>query len=382
MKKFVSLFLSAVLVFSLFGIETSALKYNSISARAALLMNADSSEVIYGQNIDAKLPMASTTKIMTTILTLESGDLDTEFVVPDEALKTEGSSMYLHEGEMVTKLELCYGMMLPSGNDAANAAALTLGGSYEEFAEMMNEKASEIGMLNTNFVTPSGLHDENHYSTAYDMAILTEYALENEDFRKICGTKNVRLSSENWEYDKYLSNSNKLLDRYESCIGVKTGFTDEAGRCLISAAEKDGVTLIALTFHASDDWNDHTRMLDYGFSVTKSVEISNYTKSYSCNVVGGEKNTISCRTEYVPEIAVTNGVFPEISEEIHLSDFVYAPIKSGDKIGYVSYFIGDKNILSVDILSSEDVNYKNTPVKISFYDMILGWFKNFIVKIE
>ena len=176
--------------------KTNAAENISLSAKAAVLIEAETGTIILAKNENRKLPMASTTKIMTTLLTLESGDLDKVYAVPDEALMTEGSSMGLCFGESVTKNELCYGMMLPSGNDAANTAALLISGSFESFAQRMNRRASKIGMNNSNFVTPSGLHDEKHYSTAYDMALLTREALKNERFCEICRTKSIKLSSD------------------------------------------------------------------------------------------------------------------------------------------------------------------------------------------
>ncbi|MCX7658505.1 MAG: D-alanyl-D-alanine carboxypeptidase, partial [Oscillospiraceae bacterium] len=216
----------------------------SVSAASAVLIEAQTGKVLYAKNENEKRPMASTTKIMTALICLESGNLDEQFVVDSSAIKVEGSSMGLVEGDIVTKRSLCIGMLLPSGNDAANAAAIKIAGSFEKFAEMMNERAVKIGMLNTHFVTPSGLDADGHYSTAYDMALLAREALKNPDFKAICSQKNIKLSYGNPPYDRWLKNTNKLLTYYNGCIGVKTGFTDAAGRCLVSATERNGVCLI------------------------------------------------------------------------------------------------------------------------------------------
>lgn len=246
-----------------------------IAARAAVVVEYETGKVLYEKNADLQLPMASTTKIMTTLLTLESDNIDDWFTVDSEAIKVEGSSMGLSEGEVITKRILAYGMMLPSGNDAANAAAVAVSGSIEGFVRLMNEKAENFGLTNTHFVTPSGLDDytDEHYSTALDMANLTRLALSNETFREICGTKSICLEFGDGE-SFWLSNSNKLLSSCEGVIGVKTGFTDKAGRCLASACERDGVTLICVTLSDPNDWYDHTNLYDYCFSLAGAVNLT------------------------------------------------------------------------------------------------------------
>ncbi|MCD7731146.1 MAG: D-alanyl-D-alanine carboxypeptidase [Oscillospiraceae bacterium] len=377
MKKIICVVMAAVTVMLLGFPRARAVETLSVSAKSAIVIDAQTGAVIYAKSENTHLPMASTTKIMTTLLLIESGDLDTEFVVDDEALLTEGSSMYLRSGDMVTKRELCYGMMLPSGNDAANASALKLAGDYEGFAAMMNKRANSIGMMNTSFVTPSGLHDENHYSTAYDMSLLAREAMKNELFREICSTQSIRLSSENWSADKYLSNTNRLLNKYEYCIGIKTGFTDEAGRCLVSAAEKDGVTLIAVTLNAPDDWNDHIKMYEYGFKAAQKQPIDGASDSLEAEVVGGDSDRVKCRLAEAPMCTAVNGVMPEITEEIHMKEFSYAPVLSGDKLGYAEYSIGGEVIAEVDIVADEDCAYRFAEAEISLYNKLIDWLKGF-----
>lgn len=375
MKKIIAFVLCAVVTAAALSVRADA-----VSAKAYILMDAQTGEVIIAKNESARLPMASTTKIMTTLLTLESGDLDSEFVIDDRALLTEGSSMGLCYGDAVTKRELCYGMMLPSGNDAANASALNLAGEYTDFADMMNDRARKIGMKNTNFVTPSGLHDKEHYSTAYDMALLTREAMKNEDFREICKTKSIKLSSENWQGDKYLTNSNKLLTKYEYCIGVKTGFTDEAGRCLISAAKKDGVTLICVTLNAPDDWNDHITMLNAGFASAKLAEPQDISREFTVAAVGGESDSVPCKLAEIPKFTAVNGFLPEITEKIYMPDFVYAPLKCGDTVGYVEYSTENGVIGRADIVSAEDCAYNVCEVEKPLYTIIIDFLKGFFVK--
>lgn len=374
MKKFICGAAALLIAFCLFA-DVFAVGTVSVSAKAAVIIDAQTGAVIFAKNENTKLPMASTTKIMTTLLLLESGDLDSEFVIDDAALLTEGSSMNLLQGDTVTKRELCYGMMLPSGNDAANASALKLAGDYGSFAEKMNKRAYSIGIKNTNFVTPSGLHDKDHYSTAYDMALLTREALKNDLFREICSTKSIKLSLESRESDKYLTNTNKLLTKYKYCIGVKTGFTDEAGRCLVSAAEKDGITLIAVTLNAPDDWNDHIKMYDYAFGVTKKCPVDGYTDFFEADVAGGVQSKIKCKPAEIPMCTSVNGSMPEITERIHIKRFIYAPVKSGDKVGYAEYLCGDDVIAEIDIVAEQDCGYAASEVKTSLYDCLINRLK-------
>lgn len=375
MKKFICA-AAALLIALCFFMEAYAAEPISVSAKAAVIIDAQTGAVIFAKNENTKLPMASTTKIMTTLLLLESGDLDSEFVIDDAALLTEGSSMNLLSGDTVTKRELCYGMMLPSGNDAANASALRLAGDYGSFAEMMNKRAYSVGMENTNFVTPSGLHDENHFSTAYDMSLLAREALKNDLFREICGTKSIKLSLESRESDKYLTNTNKLLTKYKYCIGVKTGFTDEAGRCLVSAAEKDGITLIAVTLNAPDDWNDHIKMYELAFRAAKKSPVDGHTDSFEAKVAGGEQSTVRCKLAEIPMCTSVNGSMPEIRERIHIRKFIYAPVSSGDAVGYAEYLCKDDVIARISIVAEQDCGYAYSEVKTSFCDRLINRLKD------
>lgn len=320
-----------------------------ISAVSAILINADTGEIIYEKNAHEKRAMASTTKIMTALLTLESGQLDKRFTVDDMAIKVEGTSMGLREGDIVTRRALCYGMLLPSGNDAANAAAVNISGSMSAFAEKMNEKAAELGMENTNFVTPSGLDADGHYSTAYDMALLTSYALKNSEFKKICGSSSAALEYGNPPYRRTLYNSNKLLSQYSGCIGVKTGFTDNARRCLVSAAERDGITLIAVTLNAPDDWSDHAEMFDYGFSLLTPYEVM--PDSFAIPVIGGEAEKITAVPEKSKLIGIMDGESDNITVEYYVPEFIYADIEKGDKLGLAKIYYNNTEITSIPLVA-------------------------------
>lgn len=353
MKKlvFICIFIIYVLFFSL---KVNAISDDSISAESYVLIEANSGEIIAANNELQQRPMASTTKIMTTLLLIESGNLEDEFVVDNNAIKVEGSSMGLCENDVVTKLSLAYGMMLPSGNDAANQTAVLLSGNISDFAYLMNHRAQKIGMKNTNFVTPSGLHDDNHYSTAYDMALLTREALKNDLFKKICSTKKAQTVFGNPPYERWLVNTNKLLHMYDYCTGVKTGFTDEAGRCLVSSAEKDGITLICVTLNAPNDWNDHIKLYNYGFSVTTLNKIDYDFSKLSVNIVGGEKDTLSVIPDNAVVYTEINGIKPDITSKVILEKFIYAPVNKGDIVGKINFYSNGKQICTANLITNDN----------------------------
>ena len=373
LKRFICSIISVVIgIISVNQLQVGALE---VSAKACIMIEAVTGNVIYEKNSHDRLPMASTTKIMTTILSLESGDLDTQFTVDSNAIKVEGSSMGLLEGDIVTKRALCYGMMLPSGNDSANATAIKLGGSFENFAKMMNDKAKQIGMNDTLFVTPSGLDEGGHCSTAYDMALLTRYALKNPDFREICGTYTAQVNFGNPPYDRWLKNSNKLLNMYDGVIGVKTGFTDDAGRCLVSACERDGVTLIVVTLNAPNDWNDHTSLYDYGFSQVSMQSPIN--ENFEVNLVGASKDTLSL--ERSAEVLLPNvvGCSADYKTKVYLNEFEYAPISKGETLGRVEYLLDGEVVSTCSLISSEEVLKVKKDVKLSFKEKILKFIYQF-----
>ncbi len=323
-----------------------------ISAVSAILIEADSGTVIWEKNADEKRAMASTTKIMTAILTIEAGDLDREFVVDSYAIRVEGTSMGLQEGDRVSRRDLLYGILLPSGNDAANAAAVDVGGSMGGFVEMMNAKAEELGLTSTHFVTPSGLDAKGHCTTARDLASLTAYAMKNEIFRSIVCCTSAQVEFGNPPYLRTLSNSNKMLTRYDGAIGVKTGFTDNARRCLVSAAERDDVTLIAVTLNAGDDWNDHTKMLDYGFSCVFS-----YPLELNCServAVAGTGQSVGV---YAEEACIS--LLPEqrerLTRRVLLPKFVYGDVRQGDVLGCIEFCIDGSVIRTCPLYAASSV---------------------------
>lgn len=345
-----------------------------VSAKSAIVIDADTGEIIYGKNESEKLPMASTTKIMSTLIVLEQGNLDEEFVVDADAIKVEGSSMGLKEGYKVTLKKLCYGMMLPSGNDAANAAAVRVSGSVDKFVDLMNERAEEIGLKNTHFVTPSGLDDytDDHYSTAYDMAVLMKTALKNETFREIIGTKKTTVDFGNGKTN-YLVNSNKLWSYCDGIIGGKTGFTDKAKRCLVSACERDDTTLICVTLNAPDDWNDQTTLYDQCFLKYKSVSLMPSADTFKLPVVGGSVSFVEAECKNVKK-GVLGGDISSVSQNIVILPFYYAPVKDGDVLGEVRFQKNGEVIAVSPITAVSDVTKSNETL--GFLDRIELFFKN------
>ena len=324
------------------------------SAKSAIVYCPDNGEILYAKDAYTRRQMASTTKIKTTVLTIESGDLDRYFAVDREAIMVEGSSMGLLPDDIITKRMLCYGMMLPSGNDAANAAAISVGGSVDRFVQKMNEKAKALGLDDTNFVTPSGLDDytDEHYSTAYDMARLTAYALENDVFRDVCSTPNIRLELGNDERALWLYNTNRLLSTLNGCIGVKTGFTDKAGRCLITACERNGVTLICVTLGDPNDWQDHVNLYNKCFSQVCGYDIGGF--SVKIPVVGGNEDIVTLKCEKTAVI-LNKGENTALEKTIIVPRFIYAPVSNGTTVGKVIYKLNGEIITTLDLMLSEDL---------------------------
>ncbi len=273
-KKLLIFPLIAVLLTGLIPQKASASV--SVSARSAIVMEQGSGRILFDKDAFTPRRIASITKIMTAILAIESGKMDEMVKVSEKAVRAEGSSIYLIPGEKIKLEDLVYGLMLRSGNDAAVAIAEHIGGSLDGFVFLMNQKAEEIGMKNTHFENPHGLDDhENHYSTAYDMALLTRYAMNNKDYGKISGTKVYKTPHPTESWNREWNNKNRLLSDYEYSTGGKTGFTKRAKRTLVTTASKGGLDLIAVTLNATgqSDWNDHIQMYEMGFKTYRLAEV-------------------------------------------------------------------------------------------------------------
>ncbi|MBQ8918318.1 MAG: D-alanyl-D-alanine carboxypeptidase [Oscillospiraceae bacterium] len=345
-----------------------------VGAKSAVVMEALTGRVVFWQQGDTPMPMASTTKIMTTLLALEQQNLDDPLVVDGGAIRVEGSSMGLREGDTVTLRALCYGMMLASGNDAANAAAVRSAGSMEAFVEQMNERAAQLGMKDTHFVTPSGLDAEGHQSTAYDMALLMRAALQVPQFCEIAAAKTARLEYGNPPYARSLTNHNKLLWNCEGVMAGKTGFTKGAGRCLVSAAEREGISLICVTLGCPDDWNVHAQLYDRCFGLLQPVEL---TAGQVClPVVGGESPVeVQPQEELILPLTAEEADMLEI--KVLLPRFVYAPVKRGDLLGRLECRVGDTVFYICPLVAQQDAarNFEPTAEKPCLWERLLAWVK-------
>jgi D-alanyl-D-alanine carboxypeptidase/D-alanyl-D-alanine carboxypeptidase (penicillin-binding protein 5/6) len=340
----------------LFGttITAEAAEIGRVGAKAAIVIDAYTGRVLFAQNEHEQLPIASTTKIMTALLALEQNDIYAEFEVDERSILVEGSSMGLQKGDLVTLYALAQGMLLASGNDGANAAAARMAGSLPAFSRMMNAKAQEIGMRNSSFVTPSGLDAEGHYSTAYDMALLTQHALRNYDFASICREYRMRARYGNPPYDRWLTNHNRLLNLYEYTVGVKTGFTRKAGRCLVSAATRGGVTLIVVTLNCPDDWDIHEYLYEKCFPMLQLQDITENLILPQVPVTGGTQAAIQAAKYESPMFPVpVDGAVIEYATAAPA--FLYAPVRRGQSIGYVDIKLNGEVVFTITLISGDNV---------------------------
>ena len=327
----------------------------ALSAKYAVLIDAETLQVLYAKDCDVRAPVASTTKIMTALLLLEAGEPERTFAVTDEMVRVEGTSMGLRGGDTVSRYALACGMLLASGNDAANAAAIHLAGSLPAFADLMNRRAAEIGMTRTHFVTPSGLDAEGHLSTAWDMALLGREAMLNPLFREISSKASIRVSYGNPPFTRTLSNHNRLVRELPGCVGIKTGFTDKAGRTLVSAVERDGRTLIAVTLRAPNDWEDHRRLYDYGFAQFHPIALDDACVPVArMPVAGGGMSWVNVMLYETPVAHVRVMPF-HIRRELLLRPFEYAPLPAGKVVGTARYYAGDVLLAEVPLVTQAAV---------------------------
>jgi len=359
MTKILLLVLILVLAFNVVYAETSLNPH--VTARSSILMDRDSGRILYSHNAHTKLPEASTTKIMTALVAIEYGNLDEKVKVNNKSVGVEGSSIYLQKDEEISLRDLVYGLMLRSGNDAANAIAYHISGSVEGFCKLMNYKAKKIGAVNTNFTNPHGLHNDNHYTTAYDLALITREALKNEEFRKISST--VKWVSDR-DTNKYFYNKNKTLWQYKDGDGVKIGFTKKAGRCLVSSATRENMQLIAVVLNDGNWFNDCYALLDYGFNnYNREVIVPNNKLIKEINIINGQKDTLVVKTQREIAYPLKQNEINEIKKVVNIPESIKAPIKKDQKIGTISVFLNDKLINNLDLLSNESIDAKTNMQK-------------------
>lgn len=340
-----------------------------VSAKSAVLMCADNGEVLYERNADEKMNIASITKIMTAILVIENCDnLNTTVTIKSEYCNLEGSSMYLEAGKKYTLKELLLGMMLASGNDAATALACYISGDIDSFAELMNAKAKELGMANSSFKNPHGLDEEGHYSTAHDMAVLMSYCMTNPDFCDISSCKSRDIGKLTFV------NHNKLLWNYDGCIGGKTGFTESAGRTLVSCAKRDRMKLVCVTLGAPDDWNDHAKLYDYGFENYKETSFLSGEFSFDIPIIAGEK----ANTVLVPEndIVILGNKSDIVKARFEIPRLVFAGGLAGEKAGVIKVFVNGELAEEENLVYTDNVN-KDISQQLSLWERVVRVFDRF-----
>lgn len=333
-----------------------------ISAESAIVIEASSGDVIWSKNCNEKKPMASTTKIMTALVALSNCDIQKTVKISPLAVGVEGSSIYLYNGEELTMEQLLYAMLLESANDAAAAIAIEVGGSIEGFADMMNSMAKKLGLESTSFENPHGLDGENHYTTAKELALITREAMNNETFRKIVSTYKTTIPLNNTNGVRLLINHNKLLKSYDGAIGVKTGFTKKSGRCLVSAAERDGVEYICVTLNAPSDWNDHKRLLDYASSLYERKTLcSEGEYTYTLPLVGADGDSVVASNKDSLSVILPRDC-SNIEYVIELPRFHFGGVNEGEELGRLLFMLDGKVIAQTPMCADKavaDVKQKN-----------------------
>ena len=338
------------LLFAAAPAKAEGQKPESLSSLSAVLYEPESGRVLYEKDAHTPRPMASTTKLMTALLAMENA-------APDQNLG-------LREGDNISMLDLVTGLLLESGNDAANTIALTVSGSLPAFAEKMNQKAKELGMKDSVFVTPSGLDQGGHSSSAYDMALLGAAVMRNPALAAICAKKSAVIELGNPKHKATVVNHNKLLNLYPYAVGMKTGFTKKSGKCLVSSAKKDGVTLVAVTLNGGDYWNDHIKLFDYGFSQVEAVQLEAPCLP-DIAVTGGCTSRVQPRMEKPPAVTLLKG------EKEKLVAFEWAPVAAGQLLGSVRYLVGDRELCRLPVTAAYTVDAR--PVA-GYKDQAKRWF--------
>ncbi|MDD4169878.1 MAG: D-alanyl-D-alanine carboxypeptidase [Desulfotomaculaceae bacterium] len=332
-----------------------------IVGQAAVVIDSKNGQVLFEKNPHQRMYPASTTKTLTAIIALENFGLPDLVTIPKNACNIEGSAIGLQEGEEISMEHLLYSMLLNSGNDSAVAIASHYGSSVDGFMGLMNEKAAEVGAVNTHFKNPNGLPDPEHYTTAYDLSLIARYAMQNEEFRKIVATKTKTIQREDPKAQTYLLNSNKLLWRYEGAVGTKTGYTEAARQCLIATAVRQDRELIAVVLGSEGGsiWDDTTTLLDYGFTNFKPLNIvESGSHITDVPVRYGVSGAVPALAGYSLTFNIPTDKPNEIRQEVKLKEKITAPIEAGDELGEVIYYFGEQEIGKVCLLSRQEMPRK------------------------
>ncbi len=327
-----------------------------VSAKSAMLIEASTGRVLFEQNANEKMPMASTTKVMTALLALENCDPDETVEVSPNASGIEGSSIWLSTGEHMSLSDMLFGLMLSSGNDAAIAVAEHVAGSVDGFVAMMNEKAKEIGAYDTCFVNPNGLPSEGHYTTAHDLAMICAYAMRIPYFCEIVKTQYKTIPWEGHEWDRVVKNKNKILWNYEGGNGIKTGYTDAAGKCLCAAAMREDMQLIAVVLDAPDMFRDCTKMLDYGFdSFSMRTLVVSGEFVGDVKVAHGKEDGFGICTQQDVAYPLTDEENSRVQKKVYIEDTVEAPVAKGQLVGTIDIWLDGKRVYSANLTAPTEI---------------------------
>jgi len=351
-------FLILLILFSLFTSQPSSAAAPEITGEAAVLLDGKNGHVLFEKNPHQKIYPASTTKILTAIVALENGRLDDLVTIQEGECNIDGSALGLVAGEKIYLGDLLYAMMLVSGNDAAVAIARHIGGSVDGFVAMMNKKAAELEAVNSYFNNPNGLPDPKHYTTAYDMALIARYAMQNPEFRKIADTKVKTIRRQVPEAQTFLLNHNKLLWRYGGAIGVKTGYTSDARQCLIAAAERDGRELISVVMKSegNDIWTDSEKLLEYGYKEFTSISLTEAGRYViDVPVRFGTEKMVPLQTGFPLTCNLPRDKQDGIKKEVMLRKDITAPVRAGEKLGELVFFAGEWELGRVDLLAQQEI---------------------------
>lgn len=332
-----------------------------ISARSCILIHCGDGRVLYEKNADAKMLIASTTQIMTAIVVIKNCSMSDRIVIKPGWCGAEGSSMYLKAGQSYTVEQLLTGMMLVSGNDAAVALACYTAGSVVKFAKLMNSKAQELGMTGSSFKNPNGLDEKGHYSTAGDMAKLTQYCMQNQAFRSIVSQKSADIGG------RTLVNHNKLLWSLKGCIGVKTGYTMACGRLLVSCCERDGTRLVCVTLSDPNDWTDHTALYEWAFRNYGYKKVISRNMTLSLPVVSGTETAVTVSPDR--DIRLFLPADADICYRVDLPRFVFGGIEKGEDAGELAVLSGDRELASAKLIYDMTVLTERT-VKVGAWNAL------------
>lgn len=338
----------------------------STSAKACVVIDADSGRILLEHNAHQALPMASTTKVMTALLAIEKGNLADTVVTGRNAFGVPGTSIYLDLGETLTLEQMLYGLMLQSGNDAAVAIAEHIGGTVNDFCAMMTQRAQELGCESTVFLTPHGLPCDGHYTTARDLALIARQAMQYDTFRQIVSTQRATIPWQDRDYDRVLKNKNRLLAEYEGATGIKTGFTRAAGRCLVSSATREGMSVICVVLNCGDWFDESARLMDLAFSEWESV-----TMLYAGEclrripVTSGEAAEVRALLQEDLTGVVPRGTLPQV--EIDLPDALEAPVRAGQPLGEIRLTASGEVIATVPLVAGEAVLRDDFPARWQHY---------------